>query len=127
MTETVRHSQFATTDKPENEVEAPARAAAPARARVLDWVKGEVTPPDLIRNQRPSVQASWWYAHYGEQNPAEGPGRVLSRLYALICLPARTLIAYADWIVERPLRLLLFVGLWALLAQSSHFAWLPLF
>jgi hypothetical protein len=127
----IHHPPLADDPPPENPAYAPERTGAREDnpfSPVKVWFRQTFQPPDLLRNRRPSVAESWWYALCGEQHPAEGSAaRICSIGYACLSLPVRTALAYLDWIVDRPARAVVFFGLYALLAQTGLFAWLPWF
>lgn len=76
----------------------------PSPAQIFDFV----VPPDIWSDKRPSLQELWWYGVYGRWTQASGPVRVAGALYAsVVAMPFHTLTYLANWIVERPARLLI--------------------
>lgn len=75
----------------------------PSRSQIFDFV----VPPDIWSDKRPSLRDLWLYGVYGRWTQASGPVRVLGAIYAsVVAMPFHTLTYLANWIVERPARLL---------------------
>jgi hypothetical protein len=75
----------------------------PSAAQIFDFV----VPPDIWSDDRPSLRKLWFYGVYGRWTQATGFVRVLGALYAsVIAMPFHTATYLANWIVERPARLL---------------------
>lgn len=89
---------------PDPEPSAPALPVSlPSPAQIFDFV----VPPDIWSDDRPSLRKLWLYGVYGRWTQASGPVRVLGALYAsVVSMPFHTLTYLANWIVERPARLL---------------------
>jgi len=102
----------------------PSLAAWPAitrsARRVASYARTHLTPPDFIRKPQPSLIQVFNAARWGEQNPPTGPGRVLSISLAVVLIPAVGVFKWLAWVVERPARLLVFVGLTQLAKRTPY-------
>lgn len=88
---------------PEPSVPALPAVSLPSPAQIFDFV----VPPDIWSDKRPSLRDLWLYGVYGQWTQASGPVRVLGAIYAsVVAMPFHTLTYLANWIVERPARLL---------------------
>lgn len=90
---------------PDPEPVAPAQPAVslPSPAQIFDFV----VPPDIWSDDRPSLRKLWLYGVYGRWTQASGFVRVAGALYAsVIAMPFHIVTYLANWIVERPARLL---------------------
>lgn len=90
---------------PDPEPAAPALPVSlPSAAQIFDFV----VPPDIWSDDRPALKKLWFYGVYGRWTQPTGFVRVLGALYAsVIAMPFHTLTYLANWIVERPARLLI--------------------
>lgn len=78
-------------------------ASLPSATQIFDFV----VPPDIWSDDRPSLRKLWMYGVYGRWTQASGFVRVAGALYAsVVAMPFHTLTYLANWIVERPARLL---------------------
>lgn len=123
--------------EPEFDTDASACTGAPARAyirclavggsvaaRVCRWSMAEFRPPEIW----PVLAPVWAYAVHGAQAPAEGPTRLLCRLFAaVVSLPVHTVCEIAKWITARPSRLAMVALLWGVLSQTRYGSFLPWF
>lgn len=73
------------------------------------------TPPDIVRNDRPSLSKRWAYADRGEWTTKDGAPRTAGRAYNIAVAPLSAALLYVDWIIERPSRLIVAVVLLVLL------------
>jgi hypothetical protein len=98
---------------------APVRAGARASIdgkTVGAWLRREFVLPEFTSRARPV----WMWARYGLQCPPAGFARGLSRMYAaLVALPVTVLLVWGEWVVARPTRLAVIVGLYVLLSFVS--------
>lgn len=75
----------------------------PSPTQIFDFV----VPPDIWSDKRPSLRDLWLYGVYGRWTQASGFVRVAGAVYAsVVAMPFHTLTYLANWIVERPARLL---------------------
>lgn len=100
-------------------------AAFPVRsASFVERIERYWTPPEPT--SRPAtVPEVVRYARYGEWTQETGPLRVIGIGYSWLAVAITTGLYYAAWIVQRPGRLVTFLFLYALLAQTPIGAWLP--
>lgn len=100
------------TPDPEPAVPAVPAVSLPSPAQIFDFV----APPDIWSDDRPSLRKLWFYGVYGRWTQATGFVRVLGALYAsMVAMPFHTLTYLANWIVERPGRLLIAAAVAALI------------
>lgn len=87
-------------------------ASLPSATQIFDFV----VPPDIWSDDRPSLRKLWYYGVYGRWTQVSGPVRVAGALYAsVVAMPFHTLTYLANWIVERPARLLVVATVAALI------------
>jgi len=130
MTDLTMHEQLGNSAEEANsEVGFLGQRTSPSRTRayrdLLAWFTSEFRPPEVVAKGRPGLADTWRYLHHGGSAPPEGLARLALLVYAGLALPVRALLAYADWIVERPTRLLATWALWAVLSLTPFGRFLP--
>lgn len=83
----------------------PQEGASSTVQRWLAWAVEQVGVPDVVSQDRPSLEKVWRYARYSEQVPPEGPARWFSIGYAGLSLTMTALAYTLAWVAERPARL----------------------
>jgi hypothetical protein len=97
-------------------------------SRVLQVLRTEYAGSTAgIQQGRPSVVQTWQYAATGRQCPPTGPARTFMQAWALLAVPARTVLAFLDWALERPSRFPVLFALYAALAMTPYGSMLPWF
>ena len=148
MTVTDSHSALHSADEAENDtlqgpnasVRAPAREGTESTAQSnpqsadtdsdenLDlwaWISDIVSPPDIWNVGRSALADARAYADRGEWTSRGGIPRRCGQVYFwLFSLPVRAVLAYLDWIIERPSRLAAAALLMFVLAQFPPVSWL---
>lgn len=85
---------------------------------------GDFTPPDIVRNDQPSLAKRWAYADRGEWTTKDGAPRTAGRAYNLAVAPVIGALMCVIWIIERPSRHAVAWVLLILLAQIPPLSWL---
>lgn len=80
------------------------------------FLTSTLAPPDIVRQQRPSLREAFNHARWGTHHPAEGPARAVSIVAALVLLPFVAAGYLWSWVFERPARVI-FVGSLALVGS----------
>jgi hypothetical protein len=89
------------------------------------WIPDLITPPDIWNVGRSALADAKAYADRGEWTGRDGIPRKIGQTYFwFVSLPVRTVLAYIDWIVERPSRLVAALALLLVLAQFPPVSWL---
>lgn len=124
--EQTAHNALRTDETLEPDANAPAYTRVRVEA-ALRWLAMEFRPPEVVARARPGMAESWRYAKYGDQAPGDGPARSLAVLYFVLAIPLRLALAYLDWTLERPARLVVAVGLYSLIAHTplGRFLYFP--
>lgn len=79
----------------------------PALLPTREQVAALICPPDLWSDDRPSLRKVWLYGLYGRWTAADGFARWAGVTYAVaVVLPLTTALYMAQWVIERPARLL---------------------
>ena len=92
-----------------------------------DWLRkvgALFTPPDIVREDRPSLEKAWAYASRGEWTNRTGVYRRAGQAYAAFALAVKTICYSIEWVAERPSRLGAAAVLVWLLAQYPPLSWL---
>lgn len=92
-----------------------------------DWIRDVgalFTPPDIVKEDRPSMRKRWAYASRGEWTARTGVYRRAGQAYAIFAVAVSSVLAYIDWVFERPSRLAAAIALVMLLAQFPPLSWL---
>ena len=133
------HSPQDDVPDPNASVRAPAREDSPPIAQsepksAVTWsdqigpmwsrIVADVTPPDIVTEDRPSLRKAWAYAAAGEWTTKTGTLRTCGMAYACLAISAKTVLYYLDWIIERPTRLGTALVLFLLFAQFPPLSWL---
>lgn len=92
-----------------------------------EWIAGLkewATPPDIVTEDRPSLQKTAAYAMRGEWTTSGGVYRRAGQAYMVFALVVKTACYSIDWVTERPTRLAAAAVLVWLLAQFPPLSWL---
>lgn len=98
----------------------------PPRKGLSDWLQplmSGFTPPDIVRQDRPSLRKVWAYGARGAYTAESGSWRAAGRLYSFAASAAIGVLYYLAWLVERPSRLLAAAVLAFLIFFEEVTAW----
>jgi hypothetical protein len=99
------------TEPPTPAPATPASVKSWATGTAAPWLSGMFLPPDIVKQDRPSLQKIHRYGKGGTQTLDNGPLRLVSRAWSWFALYHTARGYLRGWLMERPVRGVVFTTL----------------